>query len=239
MYLGTLKSDGQLMCGLYGAESNWNHSAELSTSANLMAERLVVSAESIPGQSSWARQLLESNKQDDMTSALNRLAIHPTNSDCEGEERKFGSDLSKISALLKFADVDHAEQLRTTELVEVIGLLDVCNVPHSDLSLHSDPSAAVPEMTCIHALCFAPTTHKQLLSPQLCNASLTPQSTLTSLKDVRVHLVRYFAKFLQGDELAAEFLLLAVIAKMYVLPLIMQPYSTPWTYSRLAVVEPI
>ncbi|WFD44594.1 hypothetical protein MPSI1_003262 [Malassezia psittaci] len=215
MYLGTLKSDGQVMCGLYGAESGWDHSAELSTSADLMAERLVVSAESIPGQSSWARRLLDGNKQEDMTSALNRLAIDPKNSECEGEQRKSCSDPSKITALLKFADVDHAEQLRTTELVEVIGLLDISNAPHSDLSLHSDPSAAVPEMICIHALRFGPTTHTQLLSPLLCNASLTLQSSHTSLKDVRAHLIRYFAKFLQGDTLAAEFLLLALIAKIH------------------------
>ncbi|WFD00532.1 hypothetical protein MYAM1_003281 [Malassezia yamatoensis] len=219
MYLGTLKSDGQVTCGLYGAESGWNPSAELSTSADLMAERLVVSAESIPGQSSWARLLLESNQQDDMTSALNRLAIDSTHLDCEGEERQSGCDPFKITALLKFADVDHAEQLRTTELVEVIGLLDVCNVPNSDLSLHSDPTNAVPEMTCIHALCFDRTTHTQLLSPRLCNTSLTSPLSHLSLKESRSSLVRYFARFLQGDTLAAEYLLLALIAKMCPIPI--------------------
>lgn len=204
------------MCGLYGAETRFDTVQETDASPHNMAERLVVCGVSIPGESPWVHQLLAGSE--DVTAALARLALYgPNRAKRTASERSPIAEQPSITALVKLADVDRAEQLHTTELIEVIGLLDTSFLPNPELPIEGTAEDTLPQLPCIHALCFDRVQEDAVLLPMLHTASLTAPPAFASLDETRSAVVGYLAQSLGGDVLAAEFVLLALLAKMYVL----------------------
>lgn len=213
LFLGTLKAGAQTVCGLYGAESRVESTEETDASPKNMAERLVLCGVSMPGESAWAHQLRAGS--DEMSTALAQLALDRDPSSKAAQERNPIGEQPKVTALVKFADVDRAEQLHTAELIEVLGLLDTSFLPNPDLPIEGYAEENLAQIPCIHALCFDRFNTGQLLLPLLHSAALTTPTSST-LEESRASLIAYLAQHLGGDALAAEFVLLAVLAKMYV-----------------------
>lgn len=213
LFLGTLKAGAQTVCGLYGAESRVESTEETDASPKNMAERLVLCGVSMPGESAWAHQLRAGS--DEMSTALAQLALDRDPSSKAAQERNPIGEQPKVTALVKFADVDRAEQLHTAELIEVLGLLDTSFLPNPDLPIEGYAEENLAQIPCIHALCFDRVNTGQLLLPLLHSAALTTPTSST-LEESRASLIAYLAQHLGGDALAAEFVLLAVLAKMYV-----------------------
>ncbi|KAI3623203.1 hypothetical protein CBS14141_003986 [Malassezia furfur] len=216
LFLGTLRANDTSVCGLYGAETRFDTVQETDASPHNMAERLVVCGVSIPGESPWVHQLLAGSE--DVTAALARLALYgPNRAKRTASERSPIAEQPSITALVKLADVDRAEQLHTTELIEVIGLLDTSFLPNPELPIEGTAEDTLPQLPCIHALCFDRVQEDAVLLPMLHTASLTAPPAFASLDETRSAVVGYLAQSLGGDVLAAEFVLLALLAKMYVL----------------------
>ena len=236
--MGTLQANKQPVCGLYGAEARYEGEDAVDAAApGNMAERLALFGVSVPGESPWAHQLLAGQSDEDVAAALGKMAIHSDEKKAHASERTPIPEQPSITALLKLADVDKAEQLRTTEVVDVVGLLDLSFIPNPDLPLGDESTdAAVPQLPCIHALFFDKATERTSLLPLLEHAAVsTPRAYATPL-DARAALIAHLAEHLGGDALAAEFLLLALLAKMYVARLT-QPYPPPWPRGRLLVAQ--
>ncbi|KAN0064828.1 hypothetical protein ACQY0O_001885 [Thecaphora frezii] len=121
-----------------------------------------------------------------------------------------------IGGLIKFYDVDAAEKLKTTEAIEVVGILDTATLPHSEWQElgSSNPSgtSTAPMVPCLHALYFDPL---DLNSADHLAVARTGGGADLSDPEVRSAVIDYFATGLGGDKTAAEVVLLAAIARIH------------------------
>lgn len=199
--LATLTADGRRVCGLYGADTHYAHAVQEEAAlepANL-GERAVLCCVSIPGETSWAHDLVVGPSVS-LTQALGDLTVEL--SDLRRAPR---AEHPSVTALVKIYDVDLAEHFKTTDVMDVIGLLDLSTLPNAQWHLDGTEVSDAPVLPCVHALHVRP-------APPL----FTPNAPLSGTLDhVRAALVQYIADALGGDKLAAEYLLLALVARVH------------------------
>ncbi|CAD6890909.1 unnamed protein product [Tilletia controversa] len=144
-----------------------------------------------------------------------------------------------VAGLLKFYDVDGASaSLQVTQVIEAVGILE--STPFraddwADLGFAMPPNdgtstAAAGSSTsktqyhgpCLHVLFFTPlppSTIPQVLTEARTSSSSAAaagsESAVSSAPELRAQLVAYLAEALGGDELAAEFLLLTLLARVH------------------------
>lgn len=210
LYLGTLRSGAHTVSGMYGAEAREAQNEDVAApSPSDMAERLVLLGVSTPGASQWVQQLQAGSDVDSVTSSLDALDLANTTAALPGADRRPVAEQPGLAVVLKLADLDRAEQIRTTEVVDVVGILDVAMLPSSDLPIGETDASSIPTWPCIHVLFYDRTTPTTSVLPLL-------KQPTERVDDVRSSLVAFLAEQLGGDTLAAEFLFLAMLAKMYV-----------------------
>ena len=116
--LATLSSDGRRVCGLYGADAHFSHAnqddAAMDT-ANL-GERTVFFAVSVPGETAWAHDHIVG------ASASLSHAMEELNVELNDTTRTPRSEHPSVTALVKVYDVDAAEQFKTSDVIDVLGL---------------------------------------------------------------------------------------------------------------------
>lgn len=120
-----------------------------------------------------------------------------------------------VGALVKLYDVEAAEKFKTTELIEVVGILDTAGLPQAEWqetgsAAGSSEPAQVP---CVHAI-YASAVELDSFGPEDAS-SAAPSSSALSQSSERQALIEYLAGALSGDKLAAELVLLAVIARIH------------------------
>ena len=128
----------------------------------------------------------------------------------------------RISLALTFVQVyDQEESLRATDVVEVVGVLDFTEyasfplftstlIPEfrfADPALDSEKTDALPLIPSIHVLHYS--------KPEL---QLAEAPSTEHWPALRSSLIEYLASHLAGDRLAAEFLLLSILSRMWVVP---------------------
>ncbi|SPO25366.1 uncharacterized protein UTRI_03221_B [Ustilago trichophora] len=120
-----------------------------------------------------------------------------------------------VGGLVKLYDLDAAEKFKTTELIEVVGILDTAGLPQAEWqetgsAAGSSEPAQVP---CLHAV-YASSV--ELDSVGSATADAASSSSILSQSAEREALVDFLAGALGGDKVAAELVLLATIARIHV-----------------------
>jgi hypothetical protein len=110
---------------------------------------------------------------------------------------------SRARLLLKYAQsYINDDALQSSTMFDFIGVLDVSALPTSEFA---DENAPHHQVFALHAILHQPVD----LSPKLPKAPQPDQWTST-----REKLIRYLAQGVSGDLVAAEFLLLALLARV-------------------------
>ncbi|KAE8232391.1 hypothetical protein CF326_g2572, partial [Tilletia indica] len=233
---GTASSEG----GGIGSSSNKARAQRRKENESLR-ERNVMYAVSVPGETAWARRAFgDANvpDEDGLSSGLDALNL---GSDVASRSSRTSSSLnpfkhktpipeeSHVGGLLKFYDVDGASSsLQVTQVIEAVGILESTPFRADDwqdlgfaMPQGSNPSASTSISTastayhgpCLHVLFFTPLPPSTI--PQALTEARTPSlSGMVSAPDIRAQLIAYLKDALGGDELAAEFLLLTLLARV-------------------------
>lgn len=155
-----------------------------------LVERTVIGASSVPGETRWARQ---ANSGSALEDAVASLELEP--------------ETSTVNVLLKVYDNGLADELRPAELVDVIGTLDTF-VP-SSMWLDETGVGAVP-VPCIHVFALRRTNLGSIAGPVA--ARMAPCTDKKARYDALVYFV---AGALAGDLLAAEYVVLSLLARIH------------------------
>ncbi|EST05567.1 Mini-chromosome maintenance complex-binding protein [Kalmanozyma brasiliensis GHG001] len=121
-------------------------------------------------------------------------------------------EVPHVGGLIKLYDLDAAEKFKTTELIEVVGILDTAGLPQAEwqeTGSAAGSSSEPAQVPCVHAL-YASSVDLDSLAVEASSSSVLSQSS------EREALVDYLAGALGGDKVAAELVLLATIARIHV-----------------------
>lgn len=133
-------------------------------------------------------------------------------------KRTYLPEYSHITVLVKVYDIDLADKFKTTDVLDMIGLLGVGTLPDAnwDLDISEFAAARAPTLPCIHTLCVrhAPPLVAGSTGSTSLSTTFAPLGTTTS--DVRNALIRFLAQALDGDMLMAEYVLLALLGKVHI-----------------------
>ncbi|SJX62837.1 uncharacterized protein SRS1_13666 [Sporisorium reilianum f. sp. reilianum] len=122
-----------------------------------------------------------------------------------------------VGGLVKLYDLDAAEKFKTTELIEVVGILDTAGLPQAewqDTGSAAGSSSEPAQVPCVHAIYAAP-VELDSLGPES-PTDHSADSSLLSRSTERQALIDFLAGALSGDKVAAELVLLATIARIHV-----------------------
>ncbi|CAO1631106.1 unnamed protein product [Parajaminaea phylloscopi] len=224
---------GPARCALYGGDSVFTDSdtsEPVTDPANAnLTERAVLYASNVPGRTQWA---LEADANSvSLARAADGLPIprrHPRESDEDRSQYSKGiadkiplpeAD-EALGMMLKVYDLGAAETLQVTDVVDVIGILDRASMPHDEWASSgvSQSDSAVEHVTlaapCIHAVIVSrrgdPATQTREESEEA-DLNRSAESSGSARKEILSQL----SDILQGDEEAAEWLLLALIASIH------------------------
>ncbi|WFD05594.1 Cyclin-dependent kinases regulatory subunit (Cell division control protein cks1) [Malassezia vespertilionis] len=128
LFLATLKANGACVSGLYGAETMVDTAQDTLPEPENLTERTVVCAISPPGEMAWCEQLATGDSAQDtagLALAMDKMDVGGTAEVQLCDRARIPvAEQPSITALVKCYDVDAAEGLRTTDMIDVVGLLD-------------------------------------------------------------------------------------------------------------------
>lgn len=174
-----------------------------------MAERAVFYGVSLPGMTPWARDRAVGAPHT-LAEALEALQLELA----DMKRAPLPEDAS-VTALVKMYNLEEAEQLKTTDVVDLVGLLTVDGVPPADW--HLNDAEAIQWVPSVHVLHWKRTPLESLvLEPEAEGAPPVPApSPFVDHDAMRTALVEYLAAALGHDVLAAEYVLLALLARIH------------------------
>lgn len=199
---------------------------------------------SIPGETHWAYEHAfgaPAATTASITSSMNNMRVEQSQHE---PKRTPLPEYSNITALVKVYDIDLADKFKTSDVLDMIGLLDVGTLPDAnwDLDISEFAAARAPALPCVHTLCVrhAPPLVAGSMSSTALSTTFAPLGTTTS--DVRNALIRFLAQALDGDMLMAEYVLLALLGKVHIRRngIIIGPFSVNLTgleHVQLRLVE--
>lgn len=214
-----LDSDGK--CAMYRepmASSN-SDLDETYHPGTLLSERELHYGVQIPGEASWVQSALDGPPERGLEFALNKLdVVQADTPSCsqEADVSKWASTRHKypirgekhIGALLKFYNTTDGSLIKTSGVIEVVGVLGwsqfLPGCDHESLVNQANLPGS-PSIPCIHVIfCRSPPLPTSDIS--------TRQIERRAILD---RLVNYLAhELFQGDELAAQYLLASVVGKV-------------------------
>jgi len=210
LFVLSVVENNERQTGLFGGEMRFSAQAAETSASNVgnLGERYVLCGVSVPGETAWAQSLqTDRDESTQLAETLDSLAMD--NVPELSVSRAPLTEQPSVTALIKFYNVPFGETLKATEVVDVVGILDVGYLPVTDWQLNSVETQA-PLMPCVHVL-FAEKSGAQALVPPL-----RIQCAPLTIEETRSALMNYLREALDGDVLAAEFLLLALIARIHV-----------------------
>ncbi|KAJ1033012.1 hypothetical protein NDA16_000291 [Ustilago loliicola] len=122
-----------------------------------------------------------------------------------------------VGGLVKLYDFEATEKFKTTELIEVVGILDTAGLPHAEwqeTGAAAGSSSEPAQVPCVHAV-YASPAELDFLGPEESAGTASNSNTLSQPAE-RDALVDFLADALGGDKVAAELVLLATIARIHV-----------------------
>lgn len=90
-----------------------------------IAERAVVCAVTVPGETRWAQRLVSGAAAPRATSLDDAVAGLALDAPAT-KLRTPVPEQPSVTALVKMYDMDQAEQVKTAEIIDVVGVLDQC-----------------------------------------------------------------------------------------------------------------
>jgi hypothetical protein len=191
-------ADGRVRNGLFGAASKTLSGLEEEVdnpSEGGFSSLTTICGVSLPGQTLWSREEDGDNAEQSSGSA--------------SLKEKLPRPEEGTSALLKIYDEQLAESLHVAQVVDVLGVLDVATLPAADWTHMGSRStgsgdnseAPTPTFTTLHVIAFKESpTYK---------AASTDAKARDSIVDMLA------SQTLGGDKLAAEYILLAMLARIH------------------------
>ncbi|UZJ53890.1 hypothetical protein CBS101457_003210 [Exobasidium rhododendri] len=204
--------EGSWKNGLFGAASLVDDQidGEPDVSPNQLGSLTTLFAVSLPGQTKWSERM-----EDDLVgSVAGDLA---SKMDLNGASQRAATEGSTVlksklptgsetGVLLKVYDEDLAESVRVAQAVDVIGILDESSLPSTDWS--GEAVAGGGETGDLY-----PALH--VITMQRADMHWFDPLDEGKEAEIRDALIQYLAQGLQGDRIAAEWLLLSLIAKIH------------------------
>ncbi|GAA5888198.1 hypothetical protein JCM6882_000317 [Rhodosporidiobolus microsporus] len=196
-------SEGQLY--MYGAEEEQAGGAEQQQEDySKLRERQVFYVVSVPGETSWVKEDLDKATVEDLQASVDRLSLDQSSSKSSPVplDNKYPLPSEPHFGLVAKLYGDVAEQLKTTDVCEFIGVLGETSMSTAFDEL-SDSAPAPSPVPALHVIVSRPAP-KPSQSVELADKTA-----------LREELVRYLAASLGGDEDAAEWVLLALVARIH------------------------
>lgn len=211
MLRGYKSTDGSWRNGLFGAASseegeayNESNSSASGVNGTRLSTLDTLYGVSLPGQSLWsqlAEESLEPSIDADMMNKLDSISLDKSSDNVNFIKDKLPTG-NEVGVLLKIYDEDLSASVRVAQAVDVIGILDQSTLPIGHWSALEGAETSSTLYPAIHVI----TLQKVEVKAQ----DKVSQNTL----EVREALIEYLARGLHGDRLAAEWLLLSLIARM-------------------------
>ncbi|GAA6056399.1 hypothetical protein JCM3770_000683 [Rhodotorula araucariae] len=201
-----ISSDGKRVI-MYGAEEDAAGSAALDDYSKLR-ERQLLHVVSVPGETDWLKENLDKASLTDLQASVDRLSLDPSSQaphPSVASSSKYPNPAEPHFGLVVKMYGDSAEALKTADVCEFIGVLGetTLTTAFDELNESSEHGTTVP---ALHVILTRPSSKPTL--------SAVP-SDPASREEVRRELVAYLAEQLGGDSDAAEWVLLALIARIH------------------------
>ncbi|GAA5927019.1 hypothetical protein JCM10213_005555 [Rhodosporidiobolus nylandii] len=191
---------------MYGADETEQGGADAQDDYKNLRERQVFYVVSVPGETQWVKESLDAASVEDLPASVDRLSLASQSSSAAPapalahkqplpSEPSFGI-IAKVYG-------DAAEQLKTTDVCEFIGVLGETSVSTAFDELSDSSPSAAP----------VPALHVILARP--CSKASVPSVDVADKEALRQQLVDYLAASLGGDVDAAEWVLLALVARIH------------------------
>ncbi|GAA5941819.1 uncharacterized protein JCM15063_000785 [Sporobolomyces koalae] len=199
-----------LMYGIEEAEEGSNASAHEDYSK--LRERQLFYIVSPPGETDWVKQSLDNASNQDLEAGLSRLSLSsstpPNTSRMEAQKDKAPLPHEPHFGLIAKFYTDFADKLRSTDVYEFVGIIGETPLSNAfevfENGQDSTPAQVVPALHVLYTL--SPTVPVQ--------PTMVPEST--EFERTRQELLSYIAhEGTQGDLEAAEWVLLALIARIH------------------------
>lgn len=204
-------SDGTKRNGLFGAASRISggtSAVDAIPSDGGFGSLSTMCGVSLPGQTTWARLADEGL---DVLGGADLTVTQEDGSQATAADANNASSLKDklprgegMAVLLKVYDEDLAESLQVARIVDVLGVLDKCPLPSADwtsMGTASGESSSSPVHTTLH-----------VISVEQDRQRSTEGKIDAEARRTLVHLL---SNSMAGDDLAAEWLLLALLARIH------------------------
>ncbi|KNZ51159.1 hypothetical protein VP01_4064g2 [Puccinia sorghi] len=189
----------------------------------VLSERELYYGVEVPGEASWLQSALDGSPERGLEYAINKLHV------AQGESHGFRkSDVSKlegtrhkfpirgkqhVGALIKLYDSSHSQLISTSEVIEVIGVFDWTpfvpenhdeTIASGQANEHTLPTPS--SIPCVHVIFCRRPPMPQLEIPD------QPSERRLMIDRLLVYLSN---RIFKGDDLAAQYLLASLTAKMF------------------------
>ncbi|PLW49647.1 hypothetical protein PCASD_02200 [Puccinia coronata f. sp. avenae] len=188
-----------------------------------LSERELYYGVEIPGEASWVQSALDGSPERGLEYAINKLdvaeneghGVHKADvSKLEGTRNKYPIRGKKhVGALLKLYDPADSQLITTSDVIEVIGILDWTPfLPgnHDEAIVtgqaNENTLAAASSIPCVHVVFCRRPPIPQL---EISNQQIERRIIVDRLVDYLAH------KIFKGDDLAAQYLLASLAAKIH------------------------
>ena len=196
-----------------------------------LRERQVLYGVSVPGETDWYKQAQDASSSqasslDSLTNRVESLSVNNGHTSSSGLSHKYPIPEEKhTGALIKLYPYSNGkagtddQPYKATEIVDFIGVLDYTPFPTS--AAEEQPEAGPSESVAanelvktLHVVMTVPATRQSILSPPSSPVRGNVSASAGEAEEARKELVAFLASALDGDSLAAEWLLLSLLGKM-------------------------
>ncbi|GAA5862180.1 hypothetical protein JCM8547_007765 [Rhodosporidiobolus lusitaniae] len=195
--------DGELF--MYGAEETAGSGETQPDDYSKLRERQIFYVVSVPGETVWVKENLDKASVEDLQSSVDRLSLNGASTSATpaplANKQPIPSETGFGIVAKVYGEV--AEQLKSADVCEFIGVLGetVLSTAFDELTYSSSSSAPVP---ALHVILARPTPKPT-----------APSDVPDDKEALREELVEYLAASLGGDVHAAEWVLLALVARIH------------------------
>ncbi|GAA5833275.1 hypothetical protein JCM11251_005191 [Rhodosporidiobolus azoricus] len=170
-----------------------------------LRERQVFYVVSVPGETDWVKENLDKTPVEDLQASVDRLSLNQSSSKSAPAplDNKYPLASEPHFGLVAKVYGNIAEQLKTTDVCEFIGVLGETSMSTAFDEL-SDSAPAPSPVPALHVILARPAAKPSL-----------PVAGSEDTAALRKELVQYLAASLGGDEDAAEWVLLALVTRIH------------------------
>ncbi|GAA5975722.1 hypothetical protein JCM21900_006293 [Sporobolomyces salmonicolor] len=194
---------------MYGVEEPETSTAATQAEVySKLRERQVFYVVSPPGETNWVKENLDDASTEDLTSALEKASLSSSEQSTSAGSlvNKFPLPSEPHFGIIAKVYGDASDKMRTTDVYEFVGILGETTVSSAFDDLAYDSAASHPVVPALHVILALPAPRSSL--PSTCTDS-------EGTKSIRKELVSYLAESLGGDVDAAEWVLLALVARIH------------------------